>query len=258
MGEPHERTEGLGILFKTAAVVAVLVGLKILLHAVDYEPVTLSPLFSGVMGSVIFTLAILLAGTLSDFKESERIVGELASQLRRIHADLQTLMTNAAALAETRGHLRSLVGAINRNFQRGDEWKMSDIHPHIDAIDRAIAVASAAGGHGPSVRTNQVWLHNVLRIVERLEVIIETSFVRAGYYLAGTVVTFSIVGLLLTRLDPFYPSLLLFAFAAFVIVGLLILIADLDNPFAGDARIHTVQMAKLERFMDAAAAKAPA
>ncbi|MBI2077960.1 MAG: hypothetical protein HYT80_06260 [Euryarchaeota archaeon] len=252
MGDPRTRTEGLGILVKTTAVVAVLVGLKIVVHSLDYEPITLSPLFSGVMGSVIFTLAILLAGTLSDFKESERIVGELASQLRRIHTDLQTLLTSPAALAETRGHLRGLVAAINRNFQRGDEWKMGEIHPHIDAIDRAIAASSAAGGHGPSVRTNQVWLHNVLRIVERLEVIIETSFVRAGYYLAATVVTFSLVGLLLTRLEPFYPNLLLVGFAAFVIVGLLILIADLDNPFAGDARIHTVQMTKLERFMDAA------
>lgn len=240
-------SERLGLILKALLFVAVLVYLKIEVHQRDLEPISGVTLLTGLMGGVVFTLAILLAGTLADFKESERIVGELASQLRQLHVDLRPVATSAEELQEAHGILHRLVASLNANFRAATVWKNAEVNAALVALNTFVGDRMKGNAPGPQHRTIQVWLANIQRIVDRIEVIIMTTFMRAGYYLAGTVVLTTIVALTLTDLSPFKQGLFLFAFACFLLVGLFLLIWDLDNPFAGHARISTRQIEDLEK-----------
>jgi hypothetical protein len=68
--------------------------------------------------------------------------------------------------------------------------------------------------------------------VYRVEVIQETTFVPTVYGLAYIGTGLLTGGLLLTEIEPFGESLLFIGAISFLLVRLLLLIADLDNPFS--------------------------
>jgi len=247
----HRVQERLGLVFKTALIVILLVAAKYVIHQRGWEVIETLSLLTTLMGGVAFTLAILLSGTLSDFKESERSVGELSSHIRRLRADLRLVARDPGAAQEFDRQVRELVHSLNVNFRRETHWRAREIYVHIEAIDAGVQRAAQAGAASSQVRTVQVWLSNVVRIVDRLETIIETTFLRSGYYLAGTVLGAALTALLFTKLAPFAQGLILFGFAGFLLVGLFLLISDLDNPFAGHARLDLRPMTKLEAWLDA-------
>jgi hypothetical protein len=234
-----------GIIFKSVLVALVLVVVKVLVHKADYEPIETLPLLTSLMGGVVFTLAILLAGTLQDFKEAERILGELVSQIRRLDRDLLLLSNDPKFAADARRHILALTEDIRKNLDGSRHWQGLVIRLAMDGLDTLIRNAHRQGASSSQVRTVQVWMSNADRIIDRLQIIIETTFARAGYYLAGTVVVVAFGSLLFTHLQPFGQGLFLFGFSVFLMVGLFLLIWDLDNPFAGHARINIQQVEEL-------------
>jgi hypothetical protein len=65
----------------------------------------------------------------------------------------------------------------------------------------------------------------------RIDTIMETSFLPAAYVIAIIATSAVILTLLFTKMDPFYEALALFSSITFVLVGILLLINDMDNPF---------------------------
>lgn len=72
---------------------------------------------------------------------------------------------------------------------------------------------------------------NLRRTLIRINIIRETSFVSTGYLLADMITVLLCVGLVLTSLDPFYESIFFAGIISYLMVFLLLLIRDLDNPF---------------------------
>ena len=71
--------------------------------------------------------------------------------------------------------------------------------------------------------------------IVRVHTIRETSFVASGYVMARLSTAIVIVGLLLLELHPWYESAFLVGVIAWFLAYLILLIADLDNPFDYDA-----------------------
>jgi hypothetical protein len=72
---------------------------------------------------------------------------------------------------------------------------------------------------------------NLRRTLIRIETIRETDFVAAGYMLAYIITGLLCAGLVLAKMDPFHESLTFTGVIAYLLVFLLLLIRDLDNPF---------------------------
>ena len=72
---------------------------------------------------------------------------------------------------------------------------------------------------------------NLRRTLIRINTIRETSFVSTGYLLADLITFLLCVGLVLTFVDPFYESLFFAGVISYLMIFLLMLIRDLDNPF---------------------------
>src|SRR5688500_20235210 len=71
--------------------VAVALLAKLAVDLLGWDTVELNALYSGLVAATVFLIGFLLAGTLADFKESERLPGELAGRTETIADECQIL-----------------------------------------------------------------------------------------------------------------------------------------------------------------------
>lgn len=219
------------LVLKSLGLTLVLVIIKIVVDILGLDSLETSPVITAIVAGVIFTIAIIFSGVLSDYKEAEKIPGEIAASVKSLYRDVGTAdKLNNDLSIEMRSHIKSLVGVIVDNFQH-NRWKLSEINAEIDIVDMDINTLYDKGLPPPIV----VKMRNELAIIEKLanrvEIIMETQFIPAAYHIsiASTVLVLLIV--LFTRMDPLYVGILLYGAVSFVLTSLLLLIHDMDNPF---------------------------
>ncbi len=70
--------------FNGVPLVALVIGLKTLAWVWNWQILDLNPLFTGLIAAAIFLLGFLISGILSDYKESEKLPGELALSIETL------------------------------------------------------------------------------------------------------------------------------------------------------------------------------
>jgi predicted membrane chloride channel (bestrophin family) len=242
------------MIVKKAMIVAAVLGLiKFGLHIANLEFIEINSIISSLISGVIFTMAILLSGVMTDFKESEKIPGELAASIKALHKDLELLEfmskneTSSALL-----HLNSLISVIIRQFET-NQWKQSEITQVIEKIDLDIAEMAAKNMAPAYVIKMRNELSNIEKISNRIDTIEETNFLPAAYVLSQTAVFFVVLILLFAIVDPYMIGMFIIFTVTFLIVGILMLIKDMDNPFEtggkGSADVDLSHIYKLDKYL---------
>lgn len=218
------------LLARAGAVVVMVVAAKLAMHALGWEILSLNPLFSGIVAANVFLMGFLLNGVLSDFKESERLPGELASSLESLAQDVRGI-----GLARADAEVRPCMVVLSALATDVRGW----FHKQV----RTRALVARLDELTPEFATLEQWTQATLvsrlkqeqagirRLLTRAHTIRETSFISSGYLLADLVTGLLCVGLVLVRIEPFYESLFFVTVIAYFMVYLLMLIRDLDNPF---------------------------
>jgi predicted membrane chloride channel (bestrophin family) len=208
-------------------------------HWIGWEMISLNPLFSGIVGANVFLMGFLLSGVLSDYKESERLPGELAAILEMFAEEAATLhgrSKNPAALDFLR-FIHGFAGAVHSWFYKKEKTfslmnRLSEFSRHFAAIEPLIPV-----NHIVRMKQEQQALR---RFLIRIHTIRETDFISSGYLIAELTTLLLGIGLILSRIDPFYESLFIVGLIMFMMIFLILLIRDLDNPFGyyeGDSSV---------------------
>jgi hypothetical protein len=180
--------------------VMVLCGIKVAVHFCNLERISINPLFSAMVASTIFLLGFLLSGVLTDFKESEKIPAELATSLQTLNLEIQAIQAYhpeaqiAAALSVVTGLGQSLDASTLKGRLMQD-----------------LAV--------------------ILAKIHRVQSIRDTSFVPLVYWMADIAAALLFAGLMMARANNLYESVFFLAVISFVVLILLRLINDIDNPF---------------------------
>jgi hypothetical protein len=95
----------MGLIFKALAITAFLLIVRLAIYFAGMDILKVTSLIIALVCGAIFTIAIILTGTLADFKESERIPGELVTALSALHADTEFVgQRYADAVAGIRSH----------------------------------------------------------------------------------------------------------------------------------------------------------
>ena len=218
------------LVLRVSVTVALVVVAKLVVHRLGWEVLTVNPLFSGIVAANIFLMGFLLNGVLSDYKESERLPGELG-------AALQNLAQEAIGLARAKpgqdvAPLLDAVAGLSRGLV---EWlhkrlRTSELLDELDALTPRLADLEAWAQATLVARLKQEQA-GLRRTIIRIHTIRETSFVAAGYLLADLTTVLLGVGLVLAHIEPFHESLFFVGVITWLMVFLLLLIRDLDNPF---------------------------
>jgi hypothetical protein len=258
-------TSQIRFLLRVGAIVAVVVVAKLLVHAVNWEPISLNALFTGIIAANVFLMGFLLSGVLSDYKESERLPGELGACLENMATEVIGIgITKPEAnVASCLARLSQLAGDMHGYF-----YKKVEISELLEGVnDLTVQFESLQPfTQGTFVARLKQEQSNLRRTLIRINIIRETNFVSTGYLLADMITVLLCVGLVLTSVDPFYEGLFFAGVIAYLMIFLLLLIRDLDNPFgyyeSGSSADVTLQpledtVARLAKIAGAGAGAAP-
>lgn len=137
---------------------------------------------------------------------------------------------NADIAGELRIHVRELLGAINKIFFE-NVWHVGKIRAIILTINDDIyrlADRNVAPRFLMKLRTE---LTTIDRISNRIYAIKHVLFIPAAYAIAELAAAGVILIQFFVKLDPYYEGLVIFAVLTSLLISLLLLIKDIDDPF---------------------------
>lgn len=218
------------LLLTTLPYVVAALALKLALkYLADFQGLIEFSDMSLVLTAGTFLTGFMLAGTLADYKEAEKLPAEIACGLESIEETfLQVSIGRPAVnLGEDR---RALLDAGTHLW----DWlhKKRSQEEMFGALERLGARLADMEKHGAGPHASRALreLHNLRRNATRVGVISRTGFAAAGYALLE-VLTVLILGMtILGKFKP-YTEIVLVPFIALIFVYMLRFIRDLDDPF---------------------------
>jgi hypothetical protein len=217
-----------------ARVSLLLVGIlaaKILVHRRHWEVLAPNPLFPALVASEVLLMGFLLNGVLMDYKESEKIPGELASALECLASEAATVRERHVD-ADVTGALALLAGfATDLLLWIRDGGVVIPLLNELDMLQHSIQ-RLAIWNPAPLQARLLLELATIRRYVYRIEVIRETAFVPTVYWMTYVGAALLLGGLMFAEVEPFGEGLYFIGAITLLLLKLLLLIGDLDNPFS--------------------------
>lgn len=204
--------------------------LKFALHRFGWEAIHLNPIFPGLLAATVFLLGFLVSGVLTDYKESERLPGEIAVSLEALAGEAGIVWRNKKApeAMACMKHVEEVSGGI-LEWIRG-ESPFDRLMDRVTDLDRHLAALEPLAPPPFIVRMKQEQT-SLRRQLIRINVIRETSFIGSGYAIAEIISCLLILAFTLAMIEPFGESLFIVGLITFLLTYMLALIRDLDNPF---------------------------
>lgn len=204
--------------------------IKLIVHQLGYEFLTLNSLFSAIVSANVFLIGFLISGVLVDYKESEKLPGDLATSIEALSDEITIISKNKKAKIANQAleHISILATTILQWLHKKKETQhIFDLITQLNTYFLAFEPLTQANF---IVRMKQEQ-NTIRKIVTRIQTIKETSFNVSGYAIAEIITGLLCLGLIFTKIDPYYESLFFVAFVSFILIYMLFLIKDLDNPF---------------------------
>jgi predicted membrane chloride channel (bestrophin family) len=241
MKEPGKKN--IWIFVRAIILVTVIIGIKFFAHAFGLEFLTINNLFSGIIAANVFLIGFLLSGVLSDYKESEKIPGEIASSINNIFSELIYLYDDKKILKSKECMLYSqeLTKSILDWFYRKE--RTTSIIAKTRYLNSLFAKVENDTQANYIVRIKNE-ISNLSRSIIRVDTIRDTNFIASGYQISISVTILMCVGLIFSKIDPFYESLFFVGVISFLMIFLILLIHDLDDPF-GYSRKYSAENVSL-------------
>lgn len=233
--DPRRRWAGTGLVVRVIPLVAAAVLAKLAADRLGWDRVALNSLHAGLVTSNIFLIGFMLAGTLADYKESEKLPGEIAGRIETIADECQILFRDRAAgpARDCLAHLGGLAGAFTA-WLRGRE-PISAVFERIEGLNHFFLAFQPLTQPNFIVRLKQE--QSALRLLAiRINTIKETSFVGAGYTVVGVTSVLLVTALVFADIAQLGAELFLLGALTFVLAYSILLIKDMDNPFDYDAK----------------------
>lgn len=178
----------------------------------------------------IFLIGFMLAGTLADYKESEKIPSEMAVAIESIEDTvvLAHRFKGDFDLPAQKRQLNEVTEAILNYYAHLETEDI--VYKKIEEITSiALHVEQTKIGSTSSwVKREQT---NLRRLFSRTTVIKRTSFIATGYAFLEVLTIVVIVLLLITRFENFITGIILVAFFTQIFIYMVRLIKDIDHPF---------------------------
>ncbi len=215
---------------KVLPILAAVIVVKYGIHFMGWEILTVSPLFSAIISANIFLLGFLLAGVLTDYKESEKLPGELGASLEALTDEASITYQNKKTEA-ARGcleHLHILTLSILAWFRK--EENTGAMMEKLRGLNHYFLAFESLTQANFIVRMKQEQ-SALRRMLIRIHTVRETSFVSSGYAIAEAATFLLTLGMVLLHSERFHESFFIVLVITFVMFYILAMIRDLDNPF---------------------------
>jgi len=179
---------------------------------------------------VSLIIGFMLAGVLTDYKESEKIPGEIATCLETIGDTVEVViaMNKESDVSDFKPKFHRLVSTV-------DDWFMGHVgvdecYTALNDFRGVVTRMQSAAGVNYTIRCMGE-VHNLRRSITRADVIERTSFIPVGYALLDLLVGSTLLLLLAANFKTVVAEYFLVTLLPLIYIYLDRLIRDLDQPF---------------------------
>ena len=203
----------------------------------------------------IFLIGFMLAGTMADYKESEKIPAELAAQLETLEDSLE----HAIAVNDTPINRPAVMGVHRAVAQTIYGWllKRNTQEDMFDSLHRAALTLQdleKQGVHGGAVGKMTGDIDKIRKAVTRLAVISRTGFLATGYALLEMLIVLIICLLMISTFKSVAAQAIVITFVTLTYIYMYRLIKDIDDPFEyspdGQQGTSEVALFPLTEYLD--------
>ncbi|HMS92910.1 MAG TPA: hypothetical protein PKD28_00845 [Candidatus Saccharibacteria bacterium] len=220
------------------ALIAALLSLlaKYAMHYFGFEFIEQTSLHNSVVSSVIFVLGFVLSATIADYKESERIPAEFASNIEDMYNDAKETHKNYPKF--DLDHFRRNLIDILGTFREGTRVSRGKARKEIAQLQASFAEMEQAGVPPNFVVKLKTQQTQLMRNLFRVNYIQRIQFIPSAFFLIKTIVILVISLLMCTNIDPFYGGVFIVGAITFIMTYMLILIHHISTPFhpSGDTK----------------------
>ncbi len=201
-----------------------------IVYGLQYEGLVKFSEIGIVITGGVFLIGFMLAGTISDYKESEKIPAEIANAIETID-DTLVLAHQAKGgfdVQELRRQLQEVTQAILDWFGKKTSEeevfrKISNITNIANVLEKAAVGAICARVSGEQ--------HGLRKLFSRALVIRKTNFLSTGYALLEVITVVIIFLLLISRFENLIVGTIIICFITQIFIYMIRLIKDVDQPF---------------------------
>lgn len=200
------------------------------IHLLQYEGLVKFSEISIVVTGGVFLIGFMLAGTISDYKESEKLPSELACAIETIEDTLFLAYGYKGGfdLEQTRRKLREVTESILHFLRNGSSE--DDVFQKINGLtDVALTLEQAQVGAIAARVTGEQ--HNLRKLFSRLNVIRKTNFLSTGYALLEVLTAVILCLLMISKFEHEIVSIIIVCFISQIFIYMIRLIKDVDQPF---------------------------
>jgi ABC-type multidrug transport system fused ATPase/permease subunit len=214
----------------TLAIVVVLVGIRAVLWSLGVEGLSPTAVSAGIITGGIFVMGLIVAGTLSDYRDAERAPTALAGGLYSILREAESMhaVWGAPDLSELRRRLIAVVTTLRADIDAGDtrtcQAAIEDLSETFLELDKSDVPAN----YIVRLRSVQASLRESLLRVYHLQ---REEFLPSAYAMIVAFVSLIIAVLLVTNFDGLAESLVTVGFLSFFFLALLRLLNIISTPF---------------------------
>jgi len=204
---------------------------KIICHYIGIEwiPASLSSYFPSILTGTIFILGFLLAGTVTDYKESEKLPNDIAMSLAIIQEEAEMLfrLKKNESAKNLMLKMQTFVPALLEDFFIKKNTKIYEL---IDSfsLDFSGMEKDLAANYIIRIKNEQA---NIRKIINRIQVIKDTEFAPAVQKSIQVITIVFLVFFAMLKLEPWWCGVLFISIFSFVIFTIILLIHDLEDPF---------------------------
>ncbi len=202
---------------------------KYFFHYLGWEIIEQTSLHNSVISSVTFVIGFLLSATIADYKESERIPSEFASNLEDMYNDAEHI--HKAYKVFDMDKFRQQLHLVAQGFSKDARKKSYDARQDIRKLSPFFSEMEAGKVPPNFIVKLKQQQTQLLRSRQRVNYIQKIKFIPSATILARSIVACVIVLLILTNVDPFYGGLVISGIISFTLIYMLVLIQVISTPF---------------------------
>jgi hypothetical protein len=223
------------VAIQTAVIVPFLLGARYGVEEAGWQFVTAGPLLTTVVSSGIFVVALVVAGTVTDYKESERVPAEMIAALSSIVTDARAFKREKPAfdLVALEARARNVVVTFRSDVESPGSRDCLDA---IDALSESFAEMDRVEVIATYISRLRGEQSALRKLVLRVYHIQETEFVPSAYTLIWTILLLAVGVLTFTKSEDATEGYVLLGAIYFFLLYLARLLKILDTPFQPKTR----------------------
>lgn len=200
-------------------------------YSLDFLPRSSMPIITSVLAGIVFFFGFILAGIISDYKEAEKMPIEITGSLYSIWREARNLPSEpfySDVSKNVEHNILSFIEIFKTKYliQKNTDSVLDSIDSfseHFIKMDGKVSPPLMA-----RMRHEQA---NLFKCVMKIAAIRETSFSKTAQALVKSLGLFFTIILMLIKLEHVLQGVLLIIFYSFILLSIIILIRDMDDPF---------------------------